>query len=450
MAYNEPGASFRASAEKPMGKQKDHSQTPHRTGRLFSRRSALKAGLAGAAAVSAGGWLASRLLQDTSPLSPASARADGAMAEDLWALWQKRGWAKEARFYEKRGQNIACGLCPNGCILPPEGRGRCRDRINKGGVLYTLAYGNPCAFHVDPVEKKPLYHFLPGSKIFSLATPGCPFRCLNCQNWDISQRSPEDLKDPRGPELRLTPRALNGLRRGDMDRLSMFPDDVVTLAEYLNCPLIAYTYSEPTAFYEYMVDTSRRAHEKKLRNVWVTCGYIREKPLIELCKHIDGANVDLKSFDESIYRKLNSGKLQPVLDTLKTLRKQGVWQEVTNLVVPTYTDKMDMIKRMCGWLADNLGPDTPLHFSRFHPAHKLSNLPPTPVGALTEAREIARRAGLRYVYIGNVRGVSGADTTVCPKCKMPVIERDLFSISSMNLRNGRCKQCGEKIPGVWS
>ena len=222
--------------------------------------------------------------------------------------------------------------------------------------------------HVDPIEKKPLLHFLPGTAAFSLATAGCGFRCLNCQNWDISQRKPEETKDPRGEPMRLTPaelRSLAGRRR--RRTLTMLPEDVVDVAEYFACPSIAYTYSEPIAWFEYMIDTATAARAKAIKNCWITCGYIQEEPLRELCRVTDAANVNLKSFSEEIYRDLNTGKLEPILATLKTLKREGVWFEVTNLVVPTYTDKPAMIRRMCDWLVANLGPDYPLHFSRFHP-----------------------------------------------------------------------------------
>jgi pyruvate formate lyase activating enzyme len=312
-----------------------------------------------------------------------------------------------------------------------------------------LAYGNACSFHSDPIEKKPLFHFLPATDVFSFATSGCGFRCLNCQNWDISQRKPEESKDPRGKPVRLNPESLESVYREDIDRLSLFPEDVVALCEHLQSPSIAYTYSEPSVWFEYMIDTARLARKKKIRNVWVTCGYINQEPLLELCQALDAANVDLKSFDPDIYGKLNSGKLEPILQTLKTLKKQRVWFEVTNLIVPTYTDKLDMIRKMCDWLVENLGPDYPLHFSRFHPAHKLTHLPPTPVEVLIRARDIARDCGLRYVYLGNVRGIEGAENTVCPNCGATVIQRDAYQVNISNLDSGCCGSCHAKIAGVW-
>ena len=303
----------------------------------------------------------------------------------------------EARHYLKLGRNVQCKMCPNECLLEPEDRSHCRVRVNKDGTLWTLAYGNPCAFHLDPIEKKPLFHFLPGTTAFSLATAGCVYRCLNCQNWDISQAKPDETKNPFGEPQRLDAAALDTLRRVDPERVSLFPKDVVALAERLGSDSIAYTYSEPIAWYEYMFDTARQAKAKRIKNLWITCGSINEEPLVELCGVIDAANVNLKGFDPEIYRQLNSGSLEPILNTLKTLKREGVWFEVTNLVVPTYTDDLDMIRRMCDWLVANLGPDYPLHFSRFHPEHKLMHLPPTPIDILLQAREAAcdLRAALR-------------------------------------------------------
>ena len=416
----------------------------------ISRRSVLKYGaiaLASVSGVCAATWHVMRRAAATA----AGVFKRDAPSGELWARWRGRGWAKEARHYRKLGPNVQCLLCPNDCLLAPEDRGRCRNRVNKDGKMYTLVYANPCSFGLDPVEKKPLFHFLPASKTFSLATSGCGFRCLNCQNWDISQRKPEELKDPRGAEFRLRPVTLDMMARpGVRDRLSLLPADAVALAEHKNCESIAYTYSEPTVFYEYMYDTAKLARARGIKNVWVTCGYINPGPLKELCEVIDSANVDLKGFDNSIYQKLNSGKLQPILDTLTTLKDRGVWFEVTNLIVPTYTDDMRVIADMCKWLVDNIGPDYPIHFSRFSPRHKLTHLPPTPVETLLKARETAKRAGLRYPYIGNVSGVQNAETTFCPKCGKIVVRRDGYTVQQVNIDHGNCKFCGTRIAGVWT
>jgi pyruvate formate lyase activating enzyme len=369
---------------------------------------------------------------------------------ELWTAWQKRGWAHEAKHYLSLGRNVQCKICPNNCLLEPGDRSHCRNRINVDGKLYTIAYANPCTVRVDPIEKKPLFHVLPGCGAFSLATAGCVLRCLNCQNWDLSQAKPEETKDPTGPELRPTPRGLRTMTQNDLKRFTMLPEDVVAAAAYFNCATIAYTYSEPIAYYEYTYDTARAARAKGIKNLLITCGHIKPEPLADLCQYLDAANVNLKSFDDNIYRTLNDGGLQPVLDTLKTLKERGVWFEVTNLIVPTYTDKIEMIARMCDWLVQHIGPNYPLHFSRFHPQYKLTHLPPTPLQILLQARDTARKAGLRYVYIGNVGPVDGAETTFCPGCKKAVVEREIFSVESNNVKQGKCGFCGTAIAGVWA
>ena len=443
-----------AAAEAAAAAAADGPAEPDERRRRFTRRSALKVGVAGAAGLAGAGALASVFLGPDAPSWTAAPSAEvfpgDAPTGELWQLWKQRGWAIEARHYRKLGKNIRCRLCPNNCLLADGDRGRCRNRVHIGGKLYTMVYGNPCSFHVDPIEKKPLFHFRPGTGIFSIATSGCGFRCLNCQNWDISQRKPEETKDPTGPAVRATlARLREGLTRREARRLSMMPDDVVAIAEGTGCPSIAYTYSEPTVFYEYMIDTARRAKAKGLHNVWVTCGYIHREPLEEFCEVLDAANVDLKSFEPATYEKLNSGKLQPILETLKTLKDHGVWFEVTNLVVPTYTDDFDMIRRMCDWLVKELGPGYPLHFSRFIPRHKLANLPPTPPDVLARARSIAKSAGLHHVYIGNLRGVGGSETTYCPHCKQIVVDRRGYVLQGINLRGNNCGSCGKPVEGVW-
>lgn len=367
-----------------------------------------------------------------------------------WELWQKRGWVKEGRHYLKLGRNVQCKVCPNNCVLEPGDRSHCRNRINRDGTLYTLAYANPCTFHVDPVEKKPLYHFLPGTRTFSLAISGCVFRCLNCQNWEISQKKPEETKNPRGQELRFKPPLPPGLTQDEMQRLTLLPEDAAAVAAAIGCPSISYTYSEPTAFFEYTQDACRAARDRKLKNIVVSCGSIEERAARDLYQFVDAAHVDLKGFDEETYKKLNSGKLAPILRTLKTLRELGVWFEIINLIVPTYTDNLDAIRRMCAWVAKELGPDQPLHFSRFHPEHKLTHLPPTPVDTLVKARNAAKAEGLRYAYIGNVPSLSDAGTTYCPGCKKPIVERDIFTVTRIDIAGGKCARCGEKIAGVWT
>jgi len=334
-------------------------------------------------------------------------------------------WSIEGFHYATNGTEVQCQICPNRCLLQPGDRSICRSKVNIGGKLYSLAYGNPCSVHVDPIEKKPLNHFFPRTLVFSIATTGCNFRCLNCQNWEISQRKPEEL-----------------------NHHNLFPQQVVEKAKSGGIPSIAYTYSEPITFYEYMYDTARLARESGLKNVLVSNGYINPEPLRRLCKYLDGANVNLKSFDDRIYRSLNGGRLDPVLKTFKNLHKQGVWFEMTTLVVPTYVDKPEMIKRMCGWILKELGPDYPLHFLRFFPRYKLTRLPATPIETIEKLRQIALKEGLHYVYLGNVPGHEGCNT-YCHNCRKILIERKGYLIPQFNIEKGRCKFCGTTIPGRW-
>jgi pyruvate formate lyase activating enzyme len=419
--------------------------------RTMTRREAIRYGATGLACVAGASGLAWYLFrQAREEIALTGVFRGGGPSDAVWTLWRQRGWVKEAAHYLQLGSNVQCKLCPNNCILAPGDRSHCRNKVNRGGTLYTMAYANPCTFHVDPVEKKPLFHFHPGMTTFSLATSGCGFRCLNCQNWEISQKQPEETKDPTGPALRLRPPLPASLSLGELQRLTMLPEDVVAVAEAMQCPSIAYTYSEPTDSYEYVSDTAHVAHAHNLKNIFVTCGFINEAPLRDLATHLDAAHVDLKGFDDDVYKRLDSGHLQPILDTLVTLKQMDVWFEVINLVVPTYTDDLDTIKRMCDWLVNNIGPDHPLHFSRFHPAHKLEHLPPTPVDTLVDARDIARRAGLRYVYVGNVRGLPDAETTFCPNCHRAIVERDIFAVTRLDVADGKCKFCQTRIAGVWA
>jgi len=335
-------------------------------------------------------------------------------------------WSKEAYHYRKAADDqTICGLCPHTCILAPGDRSICRSRVNIGGTLYSLVYGNPCAVHVDPIEKKPLYHFLPGSRSFSIATTGCNLRCLNCQNWEISQKKPHEVR-----------------------HAELFPEAVAQAAAKAGCISVAYTYSEPITFYEYTLDSARAVRAVGGKNVLISAGYINQGPLETLCRVIDGANVNLKSFSDRIYRQLNGARLDPVLNTFKILHARGVHFEMTNLVVPGYVDDADMVKRMCGWILDNLGPDHPLHFSRFFPQYKLDRLAPTPVATLEAFREIALQAGIRYVYLGNVPG-HAANNTRCHQCGKLIIRRKGYRIAEFHIKEGQCQFCGAAIPGVW-
>ncbi|HOX56320.1 MAG TPA: AmmeMemoRadiSam system radical SAM enzyme [Candidatus Paceibacterota bacterium] len=418
--------------------------------RALSRRAAIGLGAAGVAGLAGAASMWDYFTRWRASEAPADIFKGDAPKGEVWELWRKRGWVREGSHYLKLGRNVQCKVCPNNCLLAPGDRSHCRNKVNCDGKLYTLAYANPCTFHVDPVEKKPLFHFLPGSRTFSLATSGCVFRCLNCQNWEISQKKPEETKDPRGAELRMRPPLPSGFSLDQMARLSLFPADAAAVAEALDCPSLSYTYSEPTAFYEYAVDACKAARERKLRNIVVSCGSIEDRAARDLYQLVDAAHVDLKGFDEQVYQKLNSGRLQPILNTLKMLKELGVWFEIINLVVPTYTDDLGLIRRMCGWIAKELGPDQPLHFSRFHPQHKLTYLAPTPVETLVRARDAGRSEGLRYVYIGNVPGLEGAETTWCPNCKKAVVERNIYAVTAVNLADGNCRSCGTRIAGVWA
>ncbi len=334
-------------------------------------------------------------------------------------------WSIEAFRYSSNGTDVQCQICPNRCYLEPGDRSVCRSRVNIAGKLYSLTYGNPVAVHNDPIEKKPFNHFYPGTWILSIATTGCNFRCLNCQNWEISQKRPEDVKFRE-----------------------LFPSDVVKVAKKYKLPSIAYTYTEATTYYEYMLDTAKIAKSNGLKNAYVSNGYINREPLIELAKYLDAARIDFKSFDDRIYRCLNGGTLNPVLDTMKTLHQEGVWLEIINLVVPTYVDDPEMVKRMCGWILKELGPDYPLHFTRFSPLYKLTRLPYTPVQTLEQFRNIALEEGIHYVYTGNVPGHPGTHT-YCHNCGRMIVKKLGYKIIEMNINKGRCKFCNTSIPGRW-
>jgi len=332
---------------------------------------------------------------------------------------------KEALFYIKTPRGLKCQICPHMCTIKPNETSTCKTRVNKNAKLYTNTWGNPCSANVDPIEKKPLYHFLPTSRAFSVATAGCNLACLNCQNWEISQVGPEKTKNYDLP-----------------------PEKVSELCLKYDCKSIAYTYSEPVVFYEYTYDSAKIAHKNGIKNVLVSAGYINEKPLRTLAKYIDAANIDLKSFDNNIYIKLNDGTLQPILNTLKILKEENVWLEITNLIIPSWTDDLDMIRRMCDWLFENQLHNYPLHFSRFYPMYKLTHIPSTPVSTLEKAAKIAKEAGIKFVYIGNVPG-NNAENTYCPDCNKLIIERKGYTITQNHIVNNSCKFCNENIPGVF-
>jgi pyruvate formate lyase activating enzyme len=278
---------------------------------------------------------------------------------------------------------------------------------------------------VDPIEKKPFYHFLPTAAAFSIATAGCSLRCLYCQNWAISQVPPEET-----------------------DNADLPPEEVVRAAQTAKAPVIAYTYSEPTIFYEYMLATAQLGREAGLRSVVVSAGFVNPEPLRELCRAVDAIKIDLKGYDEEFYRTVCSGELKPVLEAIQTIYQAGVHLEIVNLVVPTLNDRLDQLRALARWVARDISPDVPLHFSRFYPQYKLTNLPPTPVETLDRAREIALEEGVRFVYVGNVPGDPG-NNTYCPACGKPIIVREGFSVVEYHLNGDVCAYCGQPIPGVW-
>jgi pyruvate formate lyase activating enzyme len=335
-------------------------------------------------------------------------------------------WSKEALYYTVEGSRAFCKKCPHECVLDPGESGRCRSRTNVDGKLYSIAYGNPCAVHVDPIEKKPFFHFHPSTRAFSVAIAGCNLRCLNCQNWEISQVSPRETTN-----------------------YDLMPSHAVEECQASGSPSIAYTYSEPTTFYEYVLDTATLARRAKIKNLLKSSGYIHEEPLRRLCRVLDAANIDLKSFDADVYQRLCGVRLAPVLRTLTVLHEEGVWLEITHLVIPGWTDNLEKIRLMCQWLVENGLAEAPLHFSRFSPLYKLAQLPLTPVSTLEHAREIALKAGVHYVYIGNVPGHE-AENTYCYSCKKLLVRRRGYVVEENNILGGKCRFCGRSVPGVWS
>jgi pyruvate formate lyase activating enzyme len=351
---------------------------------------------------------------------PCSSFIDGPLSN------QPSIYKRIAMYQEESARGIMCRICPNECVLKEGELSKCNNRKVYKSKLYTLAYGNPCAVNVDPVEKKPMYHFLPGSTAYSIATAGCNLVCLNCQNWTISQTSPDKTRN-----------------------YDLAPEQVIKECTSNGCKSIAYTYSEPVTFYEYTFETATLAREAGIKNIIKSNGYINTEPLKKLCSVIDGANIDLKAFSEGAYLKLTGGKLQPVLDSLKTYRDNGVWLEITNLIVPSWSDNLDEIQMMCKWLSENGFSNTPVHFSRFYPLHKLEQLPPTPVETLQAASRIASDEGLKFVYTGNSPGDEISDT-ICPECKMTIITRHGYRVEPVLITNGKCNKCGTPIQGLWN
>jgi pyruvate formate lyase activating enzyme len=334
---------------------------------------------------------------------------------------------KEAMFYEKvDGNKVKCGLCRFRCLIGDGGRGICAVRENRGGTLYTLVYGKAVAEHVDPIEKKPLYHFFPGSKSYSVATVGCNFRCLHCQNYSISQ-APRDSLSIAGFELT--------------------PEAIVTKALAAGCCSISYTYTEPTIFYEYAYDTAVLAHAAGLKNVFVTNGYITPEALAHIRPYLDAANIDLKGFSEKFYREVVHAMLNEVLDSVVEYKRQGIWIELTTLIIPGWNDSDGELLGIARFIAEKIGVETPWHVTQFYPTYRLTDRPATPVATLRRARQFGLEAGLRYVYEGNVPG-EGGENTWCPSCGKLLLQRCGFSIGENWIREGRCPQCRSVIDGV--
>lgn len=331
---------------------------------------------------------------------------------------------KEALFYKKlKDKKVQCLLCPHFCTLKKNESGKCRVRKNKDGKLFSLVYGRPCSLAFDPIEKKPLYHFFPGQTTFSIATVGCNLNCKHCQNWEISQAEPIENKN------------------------ILEPKEIIKEVKKNKIKVICYTYTEPTIFYEYMLVIARLAKNAGIKNVVVSNGFINPRPLKKLCKYIDAANIDLKSIEDKFYREVCDARVEPVLETLKILKKEKIWTEITNLLIPGLNDSEEQIKNLVVWIKDNLGRETPIHFTAFYPGYKLFHLPPAPIEILKKAREIALKEGMKYVYTGNLP--DEGNSTFCPKCGNTVIKRRLFSIIENNLKQGRCGYCNSKISGFW-
>lgn len=335
---------------------------------------------------------------------------------------------KEAYLYQKMDNNrVRCNLCAHRCIIKSGAKGICGVRENRDGILYSLVYDRIIATHVDPIEKKPLFHFLPGSSSYSIATVGCNFRCLFCQNADISQM-PSDLKQIMG-------RAIS-------------PDEIVEDALRNRSSSISYTYTEPTIYFELALDISRIAVKRGLKNVFVTNGYMTEETLKEMGSSLHGANVDLKSFRDEFYKKQCGARLSPVLSSIQYMKNMGVWVEVTTLLIPGYNDSQDELQEIARFIK-SVSPDIPWHISRFHPTYRLIHAPTTPASSIKRAREIGYEQGLRFVYLGNLPGDEG-ENTYCPECQALLIERFGFYIRKKRISDGKCPDCGTDIPGVWN
>lgn len=332
---------------------------------------------------------------------------------------------REVMFYQKLENNmVQCQICFRKCVVPHGARGFCRVRENRDGKYYSLVYGEPSAVQIDPIEKEPQHHNLPGSQILCFGTVGCNFKCRHCHNWHLSQVSP-----------------------GDFYIYNISPEKAVESALKKSVPTISFTYNEPTVFYEYVYDIAALAKERGLRILWHSNGSMNPEPLRKLLRHTDAASIDLKGFTKKAYQN-SSADLEPVLRTLKIIKDEGKWLEIINLVIPTINDDPKDLRRMCEWIREEIGIETPLHFSRFFPNYKLTHLDPTPIKTLEMARDIAVDVGLNYVTLGNVPGHK-LNSTFCPKCGERLIHRIHFEVLKNDVVNGRCRFCDHRIPGIW-
>jgi pyruvate formate lyase activating enzyme len=323
------------------------------------------------------------------------------------------------------GKGAKCDICPHECNLAEGQHGLCKSRVNRGGKIISEVYGHLCALNIDPVEKKPLLHFHQGSNCLSIASTGCNLACRNCQNWEVSQAMPSEVNS-----------------------IDMSPEHLIMMCISKRCRTIAYTYTEPLTWYEYTRDCAELAHRHGISNILVSAGYINPAPLKEIAPLIDAANIDLKSFSNEIYQKINHASLAPVLATLVTLLKAGTWLEITNLVIPGINDDEELIRQMCRWLKENGFADCPLHFSRFFPNYMMRDTQPTPLKTLLMAHDIAIDEGMHFVYIGNVGEIEGENTT-CPDCGKILVRRDGYTVLDNRIKSGCCPDCGTKIAGIW-
>jgi pyruvate formate lyase activating enzyme len=333
----------------------------------------------------------------------------------------------EAMFYKQmNGQKVQCLLCPRECVIPSGKRGFCRNRENQKGKLCSIVYGRPSVVDIGPIEKAPLYHFIPGHFRLCLTCASCNLRCKYCQNWHLSQKSIEALSHH-----------------------SYAPTEIVQQAKNYSLDSISFTYTEPTVYFEYLYDISSTAKRMGLKTSIVSNGYINRDPLLKLLTVLDAVKIDLKGFSENFYEEICSATLKPVLESLVTVKKENVWLEIVNLIVPTRNDDPKMIDQMCRWIQENLGQDTPLHFTRFFPNYNMTHFPPTPISTLESAYEIAKKSGLRYVYVGNVPGHI-YNSTFCPSCNRKVIHRTHLDVLEMNVVDGKCSFCNFPIQGRWT